>query len=94
MNSLAYLVALAVGAGLLIWYVVNEARGADGEAGPLGVEPSTRPDSASRPARYRFRERLTPSGRGSVRGASARKSYRLKPTARTFRSADEDAGDA
>ena len=97
MDSIVFIIALAVAIVVISWYVANEARGADGDFGLLALKGNAAPDGESDAAetsmRYRTRARLAPEKRGGLRAIGAEKSYRAKEAARSRRGEDNVEGD-
>jgi hypothetical protein len=94
MGGLVFIAALGVGVVVMVWYFVNEARGAGGTLGLFalrdGEGPADLKEDAAEAARYRVRPRLTPERRAGLHAPAAQKAYRLKEAPRPSWRAEND----
>lgn len=81
MDSLAFLVTLAVAIAVIVWFVFNEAQGGDGALGLFAIrrDDADAEKDAEETIRYRRRERLIPERRAGLKTPGAGKAYRAKP---------------
>lgn len=96
MGFLTFIAALAVGITVMVWYFVNEAKGADGSVGLLALRGRAGADDgadAPEAARYRPRQRMTPARGGRLENAATGKTYRAKAPPRPDWAEDDLADD-
>lgn len=94
MGNLVFIAALGVGVVVMVWYFVNEARGAEGTLGPFALKDgeglADPKEDAAEAARYRIRPRLRPERRAGLHPPAAQKAYRLKEAPRSSRRGEND----
>lgn len=83
MDSLEFLLIVAVLAGVLWWYLVNERGGADGRAGLLALKDDPEPARVEKKKSYRIKDR--PTRRASLHDS------RVDTGPKTYRSLDDEA---
>lgn len=88
MESLEFLVILAVGLIVAGWYYLNEAKGANGELGLLAIKPDVVAPPEERKSRYRLKERSTVRARDRRSLDAAKSVEAAKPA---YRQLDDTA---
>jgi cbb3-type cytochrome oxidase subunit 3 len=84
MDSLEFLLIVAVFAGVLWWYLANERAGAGGLAGLLALKDDPEPAKAEKKKSYRIKDR-------PARGAARLRDSRTDTAPKTYRSLDDES---